>query len=350
MRREAAALGTVLALALLPGCAATRIGLRNAGAFFSWPKEVEKIREPVRKDARLAVLWVGHATVLVQIDDKVILTDPVFTSTVGQLSRRLVEPGVDPDRLPMLDAVVVSHMHADHLSLGSLSMLEKKVKMLLLPRGGASYLTDFDFPALELGRWQAWEKDGLRVTAVPVDHVGWRYGLDSAWMTESFAGYVIEYHGIKVYFGGDSAYDQKVFVEAQERFPNLDLALLPIAPIEPRELMRRTHMDPHEAMQAFIDLKAKRFVPIHFDTFPFSAGEPGDELRELDDAKRTMHLGGTRVVAPLKVGEQRVFWKRGEEDPVGKIDDTPKPPPAPAPPKKEEPKKKDVIPDDDKLD
>jgi N-acyl-phosphatidylethanolamine-hydrolysing phospholipase D len=348
VRREIAAVGMALALAALPGCAPMRIGARNVGAFFSWPKEVDKIRDPVRKDARLAVLWVGHATALIQIDDKIILTDPIFTSTAGQLARRIVEPGLDPDRLPMLDAVVVSHMHSDHLSLGSLGMLEKKVKMLLLPRGGASCLTDFDFPALELGRWQAWEKDGLRVTAAPVDHVGWRYGIDSAWMTESFTGYVIEYHGIKVYFGGDSAYDQKVFVEAAERFPNLDLALLPIAPMEPRELMRRTHMDPHEAMQAFIDLKAKRFVPIHFETFAFSAGEPGEERRALEDAKRTMRLGPTRVVAPLQIGEQRVFWKRGEEDPVGKIDDTPKPPPAPAP-KKEEPRKNE-IPDDDKLD
>src|SRR4051812_46867678 len=54
-----------------------------------------KVRHPYRSDARLAVLWVGHATALIQIDDKVILTDPVFTSTIGEVSRRLVEPGLD---------------------------------------------------------------------------------------------------------------------------------------------------------------------------------------------------------------------------------------------------------------
>ena len=58
------------------------------------------ITEPARPDARLAALWVGHATVLVQLDDKFILTDPVFTDTVGQISKRLVEPGLDPEVCP----------------------------------------------------------------------------------------------------------------------------------------------------------------------------------------------------------------------------------------------------------
>ena len=96
-------------------------------------------KDPIDKDARLAVLWVGHATALVQIDDKVILTDPVFTSTVGMLSRRLVEPGIDPQDLPPLDAVLISHMHYDHLSLGSLELIEPRSNPLV-PRGGLAYL------------------------------------------------------------------------------------------------------------------------------------------------------------------------------------------------------------------
>ena len=92
-----------------------------------------KLTDPIDKNARLAVLWIGHATALVQIDDKVILTDPVFTSSVGQLSKRLVEPGLDPENLPPVDAVLISHMHFDHLSLGSLEMIERKVRMLLMP-------------------------------------------------------------------------------------------------------------------------------------------------------------------------------------------------------------------------
>src|SRR5438552_14797518 len=74
---------------------------RNAVVLFRVPRPVpNKVRHPYRVDARLAVLWVGQATALIQLDDKLILTDPVFTDTVGQGSRRLVEPGLDPRDLP----------------------------------------------------------------------------------------------------------------------------------------------------------------------------------------------------------------------------------------------------------
>lgn len=305
------------------------------------------------------MLWVGHATALVQMDDKVILTDPVFTSSVAQLSKRVVEPGLDVENVPPVDAVLVSHMHFDHLSLGTLAEIEPKVRMLLLPRQGATYLTDFRFPALELRRWQAWEKDGLRVTAVPVDHLGYRYGLDDAWMTESFTGYVIEYHGMTVYFPGDTAYDQKLFVETAQRFPGIDVALLPIGPIEPRDIMRRFHTDPREALQAFFDLGAKHMVPIHYDTFVNSTDEPGDALRELNAAKKKWDLEG-RDVATLAIGERRVFVKRGEGPPAGA--ERPKLSPAsvvspastPKPVEKKPAEKrvppKDAVPDEDRLD
>ena len=344
-----------LVVASASGCALGRGVTRAAGSFFRSPKPVEHPKNPVAKDARLAVTWVGHATALVQIDDKLFLTDPVFTTTVGQLSKRLFAPGIEAKDLPPCDAVLVSHLHFDHLSLGSLQMIEPKVKQLLMPPTGATYLTDFSFPVLELRPWQAWEKDGLRVTAVPVDHVGFRYGLDDAWMKRGFTGYVIDYHGIRVYFPGDTAYDQRVFVETGVRYPGIDLALLPIAPIEPHDVMRRFHTDPREAMQAFFDLKAKRMVPIHYGTFVNGFDDMDSELRELADAKSRWALGD-REVDVVRIGEQRVFVKKGE--PVVKLRESmdatassanaattsaPRPPP----PKKEE--KKSIPSDDDLL-
>ncbi len=352
----AAALSLALAGGSLTGCVYVRAAGRASGSLFMSPRKVEKLKEPIDKNARLAVLWVGHATALVQIDDKVILTDPVFTSTVGQLSKRLVEPGIDPENLPPIDAVVISHLHFDHLSLGSLEMIQQKVRMLLMPRTGATYLTDFGFPVLELRPWQGYEKDGLRVTAVPVDHVGFRYGADDAWMTEGFTGYVIEYHGIKVYFGGDTAYDQKLFVDVGQRFPGIDVALLPIGPTEPRELMRRFHADPGEAVQAFIDLGAKRMVPIHYGTFVNSTDEPGDALKQLTAAEKKWDLG-KREVAVVAIGERRVFLKKGEGPSVQpeKAKDswstTPSVQPAkPAPKPAAKPAPKNDISDDEKLD
>jgi hypothetical protein len=168
---------------------------------------------------------------------------------------------------------------------------------------------------------------------------------------------------MKVYFGGDTAYDQKLFVETGQRFPGIDVALLPIGPIEPRDLMRRFHTDPAEALQAFFDLGARHMVPIHYDTFVNSTDELGDSLRELETAKKRMVLGSKHDITTVGIGERHVFVKKGEgpspDDDAAKAKDkddggwsTPaSKPEAPAPSKPpSKPAPKNDIPDDDKLD
>jgi L-ascorbate metabolism protein UlaG (beta-lactamase superfamily) len=310
MRRTSTLLlGSVLAFLASACIHVTASDAARAKVAPSWP---ERVTHPARDDARLSVLWIGHATVLVQIDDKFVLTDPVFAGSVGMLSARFQPPGLDPRDLPPLDAVLVSHVHMDHLSPSSLLRIADKTRQLLIPPGSLMYVPDAATPTRELGAWQTWEKDGLRITAVPVKHVGGRYGLDQLWMPAAFTGYVIEYHGLVVYFGGDTAYDHDRFVATAARFPKIDLALIPIAPIEPRDLMKHTHVDPFEAVRAFLDLGAKRMVPIHFDTFPNSGDEPGDAPRELERVKRGLHLGDD-VIPILRVGEPRVLLGRAAD-------------------------------------
>jgi N-acyl-phosphatidylethanolamine-hydrolysing phospholipase D len=278
-----------------------------AGFMFSTPRPVaNRIEHPRRDDARLAVLWVGHATALVQMDDRFVLTDPFFTSSVGQLSVRLQEAGLDPANLPPLDAVVVSHMHFDHLSLGSLDLIESKTRRLFVPRGGTVYIPNYRFEVRELSTWASFEDgSGLRITAVPVKHVGFRYGLDAAWMTDTFTGYVFEYHGLTVYFAGDTAYDGERFRATAAAFPRIDLALIPIAPIHPRQFMEATHVDPAEALRAFHDLGARTMVPIHFDTLVNGFDTPGEaratlegeaRARGLEDRVRILPIGGQAVI------------------------------------------------------
>jgi L-ascorbate metabolism protein UlaG (beta-lactamase superfamily) len=302
--------GLLAGALLLSGCFAGSILGRSVSQIFQPPRRLaHRIEHPYRPDARLAVLWIGHATALVQMDDKFFLTDPVFTETVGNLSRRLVEPGLDPANLPPVDAVLISHMHFDHLSVGSLAMIEDRIRHLYVPEGGLVYVPDLRFPASELRTFESREEGGMRVTAVPVRHTGFRYGADAAWMTHSFTGYVVEYHGLKVYFGGDTGYAKEKFVETGRRFPGIDLALMPIAPIEPRGFMGPRHVDPAEAVQATQDLGAARMVPVHYDTFVNSLDEPGDELRDLRSVMKARALGEEQVVV-LGIGEQRTLIPR----------------------------------------
>jgi L-ascorbate metabolism protein UlaG (beta-lactamase superfamily) len=295
-----------LALALTSCGFIGRILSRNMDVPIEPAKIEHKIHDPRQPAARLSVLWIGHATVLVQIDDVFVLTDPVFTRTVGQLSPRLVEPGLDPADLPPLAAVVVSHMHFDHLSYDSLAMIEEKTPILLLPPGVRSSVPRYAFESRELDRWESHEAGALRVTAVPVRHVGGRWGIDQAWNDRAFTGYVFEYHGLSVYFGGDTALDRDLFAAARARFPHLTLALLPICPTEPRDFMRRTHMDSAEALEAFSELGARFMVPIHFDTFVNSDDHPGDCPRLLRGHMTQRGLGEDTVTI-LRIGEQRVL-------------------------------------------
>jgi L-ascorbate metabolism protein UlaG (beta-lactamase superfamily) len=299
----------VLALLFaLAGCSTvSKMAGRNLGALTSAPRPVpNKVAHPEQVKGRLSVLWIGHATTLIQIDDKFVLTDPVFTSAVGQVSKRLVEPGLEPESLPPIDAAVISHMHFDHLSLESLDMIEHKVKHLFVPRGGLVYIPNYAFSTDEAKTFQTYDVDGLRITAVPVKHVGWRYGADVDWMTTSFTGWVFEYHGLTVYFGGDTAYVAENFAKTRARFPNIDVALLPIAPIHPRDFMKHTHVDPIEALQAFADLGAKTMIPIHYDTFVNSGDEPGEPRRVLEEAMRARGFTSEQVKI-LDIGEQRVL-------------------------------------------
>lgn len=150
---------------------------------------------------------------------------------------------------------------------------------------------------------------GLVVTPVPVDHVGFRYGIDAAWMTKRFTGWVFSYHGLTVYFGGDTAYDAEAFRATRRRFPHIDVALLPIGPVEPRELMKRVHMDGHEAVQAFLDLGARTMVPIHYDTFVNSSDPVGYAQKVLRAAMAQHGLWEDRVRV-LAIGQEETLVAR----------------------------------------
>jgi N-acyl-phosphatidylethanolamine-hydrolysing phospholipase D len=265
-----------------------------------------KIEHPVFPKVELSVLWIGHATCLIQIGDKVLLTDPIFTNTAGMISKRRIEPGILPSSIDRLDYILISHIHFDHLSYGSLSLLPKTATMLL-PPGGGEYTPEFGFSEYrEMNAWMTFEADGVRITAVPVKHFNGRYGFDVAWLDHHmYTGYVIEYQGKTVFFAGDTGYDPEMFREIRRKF-TIDIALIPIAPIEPRDFMMRVHTDPKEALQIFEDVGAKFMIPIHHRTFvqglDSSLTFAQDQLKRLVSER---HIEDRVMI--LGIGEQRIF-------------------------------------------
>ncbi len=265
----------------------------------------QKLAHPVLPDVGLSVLWVGHACVLIQIHDKVFITDPSFSHTVGMVSNRVVEPGIDPSTLTHVDYVLISHIHFDHLNYTSLSDLPKQ-GTLLIPDGAAAYTPGFGFKETrEMKPWEVLEEDGVRITAVPAKHFGGRYGFDMLWgLNRCFTGYVIQYAGRTVYFAGDTGYRDSLFTGIGSRFP-IDVALLPIAPVEPREMMSRVHLDPEQAVKAFQELGAGLMIPIHHRTF-YQGLEPTITFAEDELKKIVSEQGLQDRIYIMNVGERKI--------------------------------------------
>lgn len=284
----------ILGLVPLTGCWVGRAMGRNAAHFADAPLATPKAAPGVT-GAKLAVTWIGHATMLIQLGEHFVLTDPMLMPTIAQLAKRRVQPGIDPERMPWLDAVVISHMHQDHYSPNSLDLIDGKISRLLLPENGLLYAADATYPTRDMSTWQRDTSGAIAITQVPVKHVGWRYAVDAGWMPRAFCGWVLEYGGLTVYFGGDTGYDRARFLATRKRFPHIDLALLPIAPVEPRRSQAPNHVGPLEALDAFLDLGAEVMVPMHYDTFWFGDDQPGDAVRILREGMKTKGIRDDRV-------------------------------------------------------
>ena len=182
-----------------------------------------------------------------------------------------------------------------------------KSAIMLMPAGSAEYIPEFGFSDYkEMNPWTTFEADGVRITAVPVKHFNGRYGFDGAWSTlNTFTGYIIEYEGKTVFFAGDTGYDPEKFKEIGKKFA-IDAALIPIAPIEPHDFMKRVHANPEEALQILNDLHANIMIPIHHRTFiqgldsTLTTGQ--NQLKRLIDER---HFENRVLI--LNVGEQRIL-------------------------------------------
>ena len=301
--------GFLLAILTLGGCSswAARMFTRSIGRIGEPIEPAPRmITTPILSDAALAAAWVGHATALVQIHDKLIMTDPLLTSTVGIVVKRFIAPGLDPAVLPKLDFTLISHLHFDHFSFGSLDQLPKNGS-LLIPVGALRYTPDFGFKAVhELEPWEAVEDDGVRVTAVPVQHFSGRYGFDGAWMRDrGYTGYVVEHKDQTVFFGGDTGYHPELFKEVGRRF-EVDLAIVPIGPGGSWEVGSRIHVHPRGALMIFKDVKARYLVPVHHRTlFYGNEQDPSQSIKTLRALAAEMGLSD-RVI-DLDIGEQRLI-------------------------------------------
>lgn len=217
---------------------------------------------------------IGHATTLTALTGTSILTDPHFGSRVF-VSPRKPELKLDHATLEQVNAVLISHMHYDHMHLNSFKFIGSAIPVIVPERTERTVGPFISNPVIELAHWATHElTDGTTITALPLHHRGGR--LSQLRYTSSNA-YLVEKQGMRMFFCGDSAYGPS-FKEIGALY-DIDVAYLPIGCYEPRWFMKKRHMTPAEAVTAFEDLGAKNMIPIHHGTFRLSF-EPLDAPRK----------------------------------------------------------------------
>jgi N-acyl-phosphatidylethanolamine-hydrolysing phospholipase D len=309
---------------IFSGCFGFRILTRSLGDTFSTPEKVEnKVKHPIKENVKLSALWIGHSSILVQIYDKVILLDPVFTERLGGLLMRKKEPGLDLKDLPRLDLVFVSHSHMDHLSYGSLEMIADMFPgcTLVFPTGDENYLPNFNLNLFRIkipdyGQGNIIGKtvviDSVKITPVYALHTGGRYIIDTyVWKSPGATGYIIQYKDICIYFAGDTGYNDRAFKKIGDNF-KINLAFIPIGPCRNCDSTGMLyHASSLEALEIFTDVRADYMIPIHYGSYRYfrDADYPKEILDAiLKDSLSEYHSDIDRVKI-LKIGEQLIFDK-----------------------------------------
>jgi L-ascorbate metabolism protein UlaG (beta-lactamase superfamily) len=276
----------------------------------AWVPSPYSDRPPPRVEgAAWRVSYVGHASFLVQTAGLNILLDPVWSMRASPFRhvgpKRVNDPGIAFADLPPIDVVLVSHAHYDHLDTATLSRLAAAHHpQVITPLGNDAIMRAHDKAiAAEAYDWHDRVEIGrdAAVTLVPTRHWSARNLSDrnmSLW-----ASFVIEVPGGRIYFVGDSSYGEGGhFRDARQRYGPFQLALLPIGAYEPRWFMADQHMNPAEAVQAFIDCGAKRALGHHYGTFQLTDEAIDAPLVALAEALQTTNIPAERFAA-LRPGQ-----------------------------------------------
>lgn len=263
------------------------------------PQVKPDLQEFLRPSNEIKVIWLGHSTFLLNLSGKIILVDPVFSESASPFSfmiKRFQPPALSLDELPNIDLIVISHDHYDHLDMKAIKFFADKDVQFLMPLGVSTHLSHWGIKETnmtELDWWESKTVDTLEFIATPAQHFS---GRDFEQNKTLWASWVIRSPLHKIYFSGDSGYDIH-FKEIGDKYGPFDVAFIENGQYNPK--WQAVHALPEESVQAYFDLRAKIFFPIHWGMFVLSLHswrDPVDQLLKLSQER------GVKIMTP-KLGQ-----------------------------------------------
>ena len=252
--------------------------------------------------AGLRAFWIGHASTYVEIDGLRLLLDPVFAERISPLPlgpRRFHPPPIALADLPMIDAVLISHDHYDHLDMDTVRHLAARGTRFFVPLGIGAHLERWGVPLAQIAELEWWQErklGGVQIVCTPARHYSGRSLSDRSatlWSSWSVVG---PQH--RFYYSGDTG-SSTHFQEIGARFGPFDMAFVKIGAYGPGQSWIDIHMPPEQSVQAHRDLHAKRMFPVHWSTFNLAYHDWDEPIRRtVAEAKRT----GVELVTP-RLGE-----------------------------------------------
>lgn len=251
----------------------------------------------------MRITYIGHATLLIELGGRTFLTDPNFDPTLGRFLPRVSAPGILLHELPHIDAVVVTHAHADHLSFDSLEGLPKGIP-IFAPPAIARWLARLGYSgACGIAPGGETRIGNVSIRAAAAVHKGHRYGVDR-WRGATNM-YLFDTKYASCFFAGDTALTSESSRMVEDHLSaegrQLDMALLPIghAPRWKLSGFRKGHLTSDDALALFERLGARFLIPYHWGTFDHVTSKAHDAIDRLRAAlPGHTRQAGVRILEP----------------------------------------------------
>ena len=285
------------------------------------PLETRRLN-PVKWDSvgrgNIGITWFGHSSMLIKIEGRVFLTDPMFSDRASMFSfagpeRFAYTHSMTADSLPAIDAVLISHDHYDHLDYNTIVALKDKVKHFFVPLGVGAHLERWGVPASSITELNWWESvpldDTIEITSAPSRHFSGR-GLTNR-MSTLWTSWVIKGRFHRIYFSGDTGYSPS-FKEIGDKYGPFNVTLMECGQYNTK--WKDIHMTPEQTVQAHRDLKGEVLIPMHWGKFNLALHPWKEPVTRLEEEASRLNVTwctpmiGETVIVPGYLPHKE-WWK-----------------------------------------